>query len=125
MATKRITVRVLGTLALLPTTLCFGALFPLTVKLLAPDPARASRAVSIAYSANTLGAILGSFLTGVVLLPVWGSSVAIQLASGLLLLGACIGMWYLGAFRRRVLLYAVPAMALILVVRFDFANTPS
>jgi spermidine synthase len=111
-----------GTVALLPATICFGALFPLTVKLLARDESTTSRAVSWAYSANTLGAIAGSYLSGVFLIPVWGSSVAIQIASVLLLAGAMVAAWTVSEKKARWAVAAVPALALVLAIRVDFSN---
>lgn len=111
-----------GTIALLPATICFGALFPLTVKLLSDDENAAARSVSWAYSANTLGAIAGSYLAGVVLVPAWGSSVTIQIASSLLLGGVVLAAWTWGKSPVRWSIAAVPALALILVTRVDFSN---
>ncbi len=111
-----------STIALLPATICFGALFPLTVKLLSEDGPAASRSVSWAYSANTLGAIVGSYLAGVVLVPAFGSSLTIQLASALLLGGVVLALWMWSPKPARWTLAALPALALILVIKVDFSN---
>ncbi len=111
-----------GTIALLPATICFGALFPLVVKLLSADEQSASRSVSIAYSANTLGAILGSYLAGITFIPLWGSSITIQIASVLLLAAAVATAWVWGHKPVRWTLAAIPALALVLVIKVDFSN---
>ncbi|MBI3652374.1 MAG: fused MFS/spermidine synthase [Acidobacteria bacterium] len=53
-------------------TLLLGALFPLVVKIISGKEQTSGRAVGDAYSANTLGAILGSFASGFILIPTLG-----------------------------------------------------
>ncbi len=73
---------------LLPFTSLLGALFPMTVHLIAPAEKEAHRAVGVAYAVNTVGAILGSCLAGLVLIPQFGSSLTIKIASALVALAA-------------------------------------
>ena len=54
---------------MLPPTILMGAVFPIAARILARDLSRVGRAVGTAYSVNTVGSILGSFLTGFVILP--------------------------------------------------------
>src|SRR5262245_48248391 len=49
-----------------------GALFPLTTRLLQTGTEPGGPATGRAYALNTLGTIMGSLLTGFVLLPAWG-----------------------------------------------------
>lgn len=77
---------------LLPLTVCLGAIFPVVVKTCARDLALIGRSVGNLYSANTLGAIVGSFLAGFVLVPAMGVektlmvAAAVNLAIGVVLL---------------------------------------
>jgi spermidine synthase len=50
-------------------TLLLGALFPLVVKIISRNEQATGRSVGDAYSANTLGSIVGSFASGFVLIP--------------------------------------------------------
>ena len=59
----------LAALPVLPATLFMGGVLPLTVRILSVDLARVGRDVGDAYSVNTLGAIVGSFAAGFVVLP--------------------------------------------------------
>lgn len=62
----------LAALAVLPATLCMGGVLPLTVRIYASGPERVGADVGTAYSVNTLGAIVGSFAAGFVVLPYLG-----------------------------------------------------
>jgi spermidine synthase len=62
----------LAALAVLPATLCMGGVLPLTVRVVARSLESVGRDVGTAYSVNTLGAILGSFAAGFIVLPVAG-----------------------------------------------------
>jgi spermidine synthase len=62
----------LAALAVLPATLCMGGVLPLTVRVVAPSLTSVGRDVGVAYSVNTLGAIVGSFAAGFIVLPLCG-----------------------------------------------------
>lgn len=99
-----------GAVVLLPLTLCLGMTFPFAVRLLTPDPARASVASARVYGWNTVGAILGSIGTAFVLLPslgLVGTVVAATTGSALLAVVAAVA----GGARRPVL--AGVAIALV------------
>lgn len=64
---------------ILPPTILIGAVFPLVVRLGTERAAEAGARVGRLYAVNTLGGILGSFLTGFVLIPMLGT----QLSYGL------------------------------------------
>ncbi len=57
---------------MLPTTFLMGAIFPLTVRVVTASLHRVGRDVGSAYAINTVGAIVGSFLSGFVVLPQLG-----------------------------------------------------
>ncbi|PYM17744.1 MAG: hypothetical protein DMD81_08010 [Candidatus Rokuibacteriota bacterium] len=59
-------------IVILPPTLCMGATFPLVSKIVARGPHVVGRGVGTAYACNTLGAIVGAWVTGFVAIPVLG-----------------------------------------------------
>lgn len=54
---------------LFPITLCLGAVFPIVVKICAGSLESIGRSVGTLYSANTVGAIIGAFVAGFVIIP--------------------------------------------------------
>lgn len=71
----------LACLTVLPSTFLMGAIFPITVRVVTGDLATLGRDVGFAYALNTLGAIVGSFFSGFVILPVLGLQRGIYLAA--------------------------------------------
>lgn len=65
-------------LMLLPT-LCLGATFPLVGKIYTRSIAKVGRSVGFAYAINTIGAVLGSFCAGFVLIPLIGKENGLRL----------------------------------------------
>lgn len=64
-----------------PATVALGTVMPLVVRILAPSGvAHAGPIVGRAYTVNTLGSILGSFLAGFVIIPFIGVEHGIELA---------------------------------------------
>lgn len=57
---------------MMPLTFFLGAVFPAAVKTCVNDLSAVGRSVGTLYSANTLGAIIGAFLAGFVLVPLLG-----------------------------------------------------
>jgi spermidine synthase len=66
---------------LLPLTLGLGAIFPVVVKSCTRQLEAVGRSVGTLYSANTLGAIVGAFLAGFVLVPWLGVERTLVVAS--------------------------------------------
>ncbi len=77
---------------MMPLTFFLGAVFPAAVKACVKDLSAVGRSVGSLYSANTLGAIVGAFLAGFVLVPVMGVEkslifgTAINIVTGIALL---------------------------------------
>lgn len=71
----------LACMTVLPSTFLMGAIFPLTVRVVTGDLATVGRDVGFAYALNTVGAIVGSFFSGFVILPVLGLQRGIYLAA--------------------------------------------
>ncbi len=60
----------LALFVMLPATLAMGGIFPLTIRIYASGLEHVGKDVGSAYSINTVGAIVGSFLAGFVVIPV-------------------------------------------------------
>ncbi len=83
-------------LCTLPATLGMGAMFPLTIRIWTSGGERIARDVSVVYAGNTVGAIIGSWLPGFVLMPLIGMERTLHvgillnmlLALGMLIAGA-------------------------------------
>jgi spermidine synthase len=96
-----------GSLILLPALLA-GAVFPICVRLTAAAGARVGRTVGNLYALNTVGAIVGSFAAGFVLVPSVGVRGTLVLA--ILLNLACAFLLFVGVpARRRSLALALAA----------------
>ena len=68
---------------MLPPTLLLGATFPLVGKIFTPSVSRVGRSVGLAYSINTVGAVLGSFCAGFILIPLMGKEKGLSLVAAL------------------------------------------
>ena len=74
-----------GIILFLPTCF-FGALLPLGIRLLTSEAKLAAAITGVTYSINTVGSILGSYMAGIVLIPLIGSGYTLQVAIVVLLL---------------------------------------
>ncbi|MGD9873255.1 MAG: fused MFS/spermidine synthase [Kiritimatiellia bacterium] len=63
---------VVSLLVLLPPTLCMGGTLPVLVKHCTRNAGDAGHRLGVLYSLNTFGAVAGTLLAGLVLLPAWG-----------------------------------------------------
>lgn len=73
---------ILAESVLLPLTLFLGALFPVVIKCTTSDIEHIASSVGTVYSANTMGAILGSVVAGFVLIPQFGVEKTMLIATG-------------------------------------------
>jgi len=77
-------------------TLFLGATFPIVNKIYATSLSSLGRSIGRAYAVNTVGAVLGSFAAGFILIPFWGKEsslsalVGTQAAVALFVLGITI-----------------------------------
>jgi spermidine synthase len=85
---------------ILPVTMIFGYTFPLTVRLFVGDADQASQGVGLVYAANTAGCVVGTVLSGFVLIPTLGTSASIIVVG--LVLAALGGALAIGAAPLRV-----------------------
>ena len=81
-------------IAILPTTILMGSVFPLTARIASARLETVGKDIGNAYALNTVGAIVGSFGSGFVILPVLGLQRGIYLvtATGLGLAAALLGV---------------------------------
>ncbi|MDB4968333.1 MAG: hypothetical protein JWN44_4022 [Myxococcales bacterium] len=103
----------LAALAVLPATLCMGGVLPLTVRVVAGSLESVGRDVGTAYSINTLGAILGSFAAGFIVLPIAG--LQLGLGIGALLTVALAGALLVAAEPRPRRIIAAVLLPLVAV----------
>ncbi len=60
-------------------TLCLGATFPLVGKIYTQSISRVGKSIGFAYMVNTIGAVLGSFSAGFILIPLIGKQGGLRL----------------------------------------------
>ncbi|MBW2731843.1 MAG: fused MFS/spermidine synthase [Deltaproteobacteria bacterium] len=105
----------MSALIMLPATLAMGGIFPLTIRVASASLDKVGSDVGRAYSINTLGAIVGSFLAGFVVIPLLHMQGGIYAAASLNLgLAAIIGAYTQWPRRRQLTLAATAAVLLAL-----------
>jgi spermidine synthase len=72
---------VMAAMTVLPATILMGGVFPLTMRIAAGGLASVGRDVGHAYALNTAGAIVGSFVSGFIVLPKLGLERGIYVAA--------------------------------------------
>lgn len=75
-------------LVLFVPTLLMGLAFPLATEIYSDSLEKLGSSVGTVYGANTVGCILGAFLTGFVVIPQMGAQVSMQLATAVYFLAA-------------------------------------
>ena len=97
-------------------SLLLGLSFPLLLNLASHRTAKVGGSVGGIYAANTLGAILGSVLTGFGVLPRWGSLASLRAsATANLVLGLVFALWLVPLRRRLRLVLTMVVASLALV----------
>jgi len=116
---------VMALLLFVPTCI-FGALLPLAINLITRDKREAPAGVGLAYSVNTVGAILGSYLAGIVLIPHVGSSMTIRIVAlvSVVMIGLLVYHGITDSRRRKVYFGVTAAVALgvLLMGNLKFDN---
>ncbi len=96
-------------------TLCLGATFPLVSKLFTESISKVGKSIGFAYSINTIGAVVGSFCAGFLLMPLLGKENSLSMVVGLqIFTSLIIGIYLLLAGRQynlRLIALALPALA--------------
>lgn len=85
---------ILSGAVLLPITVTLGAIFPLVVKTCTSSFEAIGRSVGTLYSVNTLGAIVGAFLAGFVIIPMLGAERTLIYSSIMNLCIAAFLLWF-------------------------------
>jgi spermidine synthase len=107
-----------GLIMLFPTLL-MGASFPLACKIYANATGKTAAGVGDVYGSNTLGAIGGSAVTGLIFIPVLGLKGGLMIAASLNLLAGAVAL-HLGSPGGVGRWYRVAGLAPILAVLFLF-----
>ncbi len=98
--------------ALLPASLALGFVVPLVARLAAFAPQRLARRFGLAYALNTLGAVAGTILAGLLLIPAIGTARTLGALSLLASVAALVTIYgAVPASGRRRTLSAVAALA--------------
>lgn len=112
-------------LFMLPPTICLGAAFPLAGKIVTRSVASLGKSIGLAYSINTVGAVLGAFSAGFLLIPLLGKESSLRLLvliqSGASL-GAIFAVFPGAGERRRVWLPAATLGAVTLLASLHLPN---
>lgn len=69
---------IISAIPILLPTLCMGAFFPLSLGMAKHDSQRVGQSIGWLYAANTVGSIIGTIITGFVLIPVFGLETGIR-----------------------------------------------
>lgn len=70
----------LALVVLLPPTICMGATLPLLARQFTRDVSTAGSSIGSLYTINTLGAVLGTFVSGFFLIPLLGLRITVLIA---------------------------------------------
>jgi spermidine synthase len=112
---------------LIGPTIFLGATFPLVNRLYARSLPDIGKSIGTAYAMNTIGAILGSFAAGFILIPLLGKENGLRITAGLQITVSLLASIYL-VFRTREKLRAsvpgwiAPFLGIILLIVFPSWN---
>lgn len=99
-------------------TIVLGATFPLVGKIYTNSLHQLGRSIGFAYAINTIGALLGSFSAGFILIPLLGKETSLSLLSALQLLMVVGAVWFLypktDHSRNRLILLGVGMFGLLM-----------
>jgi len=112
-------------LVMVPATLFMGASFPVASALVVENFGSSGRRIGLLYAGNTIGAILGAFLAGFVLLPRLGIQQTLILTVFVNLVSGLVLALYLFAKERRGRNVLAPAFATSLLLLLAFVWQPS
>ena len=101
---------------LLPMTLAFGAAFPFAVAMATGREESVTEHIGLVYAVNTIGAILGSLLSGFVLVPQLGLHGTIRLVAAVGALVALAVLIKAGHGRGRALGFALTGAVTVAIV---------
>lgn len=99
-------------------TFCLGATFPLVTKIYTSSAASVGRSIGTAYALNTIGAVLGSFVAGFVIVPLVGKATGLSIVIALQLV-TVIGFFLtvlISGRMRRLKWAIIPVTAVVTLV---------
>ena len=99
---------------ILPPAVLSGASFPLAVRLVVGEVAKATAGTGRMAALNTLGGVLGSLLIGFACLPFWGLEKSLLLVTGVSLTTGCVA--WIALDRAGSLLFRSAAVGLAVLV---------
>ncbi len=108
-------------------TLCLGATFPLVGKIYTRSVSEVGSSLGFAYMINTVGAVLGSFSAGYLLIPLIGKETGLSLVIGLqFLVSLVVALVFLAkdrqSFLKRSAVIVVALTGLVLCFYLPFWN---
>jgi spermidine synthase len=106
-----------------PPTFLMGVAFPLASRLCIPAVSKTGKGVGFVYFFNTLGGVLGSFLTGFLFIRFWGASITIAI---MILIGISIGIYILLSIQyqtKKIVSYSFISI-FVFIVFLIFIYTP-
>jgi spermidine synthase len=106
-------------------TFYLGATFPLVGKIYTRSLSKVGGSIGFAYSINTIGAVLGSFCAGFLLIPFLGKENGLRLVTGVQMLTALVLAAYLLLANRRHKFKLVPIGALVVLGAVLCVHFPS
>ena len=98
-----------------PVTL-LGTVSPFAIRLALDETQKTGRIAGQIYAISTLGSFIGTFLPGLVLIPLVGTMRTFIIFSGILLLVAFIGVWLVSGWRGILPLVWMPVLLAILTI---------
>jgi len=109
---------------LLGPTIALGATFPLVGKIYTSSIRKLGRSIGFAYAINTIGALLGSFSAGFILIPLFGKENSLSLVIGIQLITvlAVVGLLYPKEGKSRIRLILLGSGILGLLLTFAFPH---
>ncbi len=110
----------LAALAIVPAMVCFGAVLPLVARSVRRSGQDPARAVGLVYSANTVGALLASALTGLFFIPRFGLSGTVGvLLAPVIVAGTAVSYLRAHAGAQRLLALGLGGAAVLAVTLAD------
>ena len=106
---------------MLPPTLLMGIALPLAVQICQRGEHREGTSVGTVYALNTVGAILGAFVAGFVLVPVAGLQIGVLILASLNLLAGVLALTSIARARARLAL----RVAFVAVVALAAVTAPT
>ncbi len=109
---------------LLGPTIALGATFPLVGKIYTSSIRKLGKSIGFAYAINTIGALLGAFSAGFILIPLLGkeNSLSLVIAIQLLTVLAVVGLLYPKGEKSRIRLILLGTGILGLLLTFAYPH---